>query len=275
MRFEPRAVLAVVAMLVVPGWTSMATGGTVPVENWVVVVDGGDATTVTDGTSNSPTFMPADQDQIVGGFDTVSLADGDFIKGDVSLTLDRTASGGMGDNVRFALFREDGGGNPTAGDGLGYTGVSFALQNALRDHRNPARAQPFSSGGSGAPAVIINPAGVDPEADSVTAQNVTLHFTMTITRDGNALDISGSITDGADYTQSFTVDNHVPDSSFTTDVYSWNRMGFLFANAVNGNSASLDNARVRSNLIVPEPASAMLMVIAMAGCISIRRNRAH
>jgi hypothetical protein len=252
---------------------TMALAGTVPVQNWVVLIDGDAATTVTNGATNSPTFTPADQDQVAGGFGTISLGDGDFIKGDVSATFNRTGSGGFSDNFRFALFREAGGGNPTAGDGLGYTGISFALQNALRDHRNPGRAQPFSSGGTGSPAVIINPAGVDPAADTVDAQTVTLHVTMTVTRDGNALDISGSMTDGADYTQSFTVNDFTPDTSFSTDIYSWNRMAFLFGNSVNGTSVTLDNARVRSNLIVPEPASAMLMLIAAAGFAIRRGNR--
>lgn len=272
MRFDWKTICLIIPAVFLPGLTSAALGATIPVTNWAVLVG---TSTVTDGSTNSPTFAPADGIQVAGGFDTVNLADGDFIQGKVSVEFDRTSSGGMGDNVRIALFREHGGGNPTAGDGTGYSGISFALQHSLRDHRNPVRAQPFSSGGSGAPTVIVNPAGTDPEGDTVSGQNVTLDFTLNIIRDGNALDISGTISDGADYSQSFTVEDYVPDTSFMTgiytgtDVFSWNRMAFLFAAAVDGTSVQVVNARVRSNLIIPEPSSALLMIVAMAGLVTI------
>ena len=246
-----------------------AVAATIPVEDWVVVIG---TSTVSNADSNSPTFTPADGIQVAGGFSTIDLADGQGIRGSATVVLDRTGEGNLGNNVRFALFREEGGGLPTAGDGEGYTGVSVALQNNLRDHRAPERMQPFSSGGTGAPLNMLAPAGEDPDGDIVSAQNVTLHFSMTIFRDGNALDIAGSITDGGDYSQVFSIDNYVrndPGGEYPMDDFSWNRMAFLFAGNVNGNSATVLDANVT---LIPEPMTAVLMVSAF-GCGLLCRRR--
>jgi hypothetical protein len=235
------------------------------VSDWAVTFG---TANVTGANTSTPSFDNAGGMDVVGGFPTISLDPGDFIQ----VTATMSVTGGdtsYGNQLRMGLFREIGSG-PNTGDGTGYSGISAAYLDNLREHIDPARARIFSSGGAGAP-VVIGSAGTDPEADTINSANFTANFTMTITRDGANLDISGSIVSAAhNFTQSFSVDDYAPTTA-VLDKYDFNRVGFLVG-SVGGSQLDFSNVIVTTN--VPEPAASTIALGALcAGAVVRRRKR--
>jgi hypothetical protein len=242
--------------------------------NWAPIVG---SSTITNPGTDSPVFTPADALQVAGGFPTITLLDGQSIEGSVTVAIARTAgsTGGLGETIRFGLFHEIGDGFPTAGDSTGYTGFSLSLQGPLRNHFDPTRTNLFSSGAPAAtaPVTILAGAGNDPDGSAVAGQNATLSFTMKIVRDGNLLDLSGSITNGSAFNSTFSLPDYAGQSPPITN-FSWNRMAFLFSGDVNGVTATVTNAVVTT--AIPESSSFLFgmsaCVIGTSGAIARRQT---
>jgi hypothetical protein len=133
------------------------------------------------------------------------------------------------------------------------------------------QANPFS-GGAATPVIAL--AGDDPEGNGISGTPAAVNFVFRITRQaGNTVNLTGNFSGVTvdpldnDYLQAFSVLGHSPDPSFN---YQLNRVAFLIGGNADTASGGLLNVQVTTN--IPEPATCLLAVGALVGCVLIRRR---
>ena len=220
-----------------------------PVVDWISINNMGVASgVVTSGDTNSPTVTGGDGIQIIGGFPTITIADGEFIRLSGSLTLvDRLDNLTLTDQVRFGLFRSDDDANPIQGTAL--SGIILEHRDQIRELRLNTQLAPFNSGTQ---SFGIGTTSGDPEMSTPPSGSpVTLQFTLEIARDGENMNINGTFSDSLDFTEHFTRADY--DSPMAVDVFRWNRAGFLIGGNVNQASVSFSAVEVVTGVAVSLP----------------------
>jgi len=261
---------AALAALGVIAVASSAEAATESVAGWAVH----NGTSTVAGTSEAPTFTPADNMTLMSPFSAISLVnDGDFVEATTTLTLtDRTANTGtnaLNTQLRFGLFNGPNGvvtasDIPNLGFIIEYTNVLAG--GLIREQTSDVQTNPFVS-----PTDRGN--GVqDSGADSIFGANPgPVTFTLRLTRDAGQIDLTGSISGtefgtGDAYLATYTLLNITPsDTSFTFD-----RIGLFLGGNADASSATLSSASVTS---VPEPASLAVPALAAAAILAKRRSR--
>jgi hypothetical protein len=240
---------------------------TIPVTGWAAH----NGASTAGGTPSAPTFTPGDNLTLMAPFDNVSLAnDGEYVE--VTTTLDlnnRTANLGVNSlntQLRAGVF--DGpAGAIVASDipNFGYT-IEYTNQPAgglIREQESASQANPFTSptsrGNGAAPTGSIQGANPDP-----------VTFTIRMTRNGGALDLSGSIVSAA-FTGNFalagTSSAHFP----LNGTFNFNRIGLFLGANVDATDAVLTNTSVTTN--VPEPCGLLLAAGVFGGVLMSRSRR--
>jgi hypothetical protein len=226
----------------------------VPVEDWVTA---GGSTTITDGSTNSPTFTPADGLQVIGGFSNIAINDGEFIRLTATMQINsRTDDLNLTDAVRIGLFRTDDE-NETVIQGTELSGIILEHRDQIRELRLNAQTGPFASGTQ---SFVIGSTSGDPESDPPPAQtidDVTFEFMLQIERDGEEMEISGTIGDGGAFKEFFTrADYNTPMDNPPNNLneFRWNRAGFLIGGNVGATSVNMFNVEVTSGVAAEEDA---------------------
>ena len=249
---------------------SPADAATEPVTGWAVH----NGTSTVGGTSEAPTFTPADNMTLMAPFSAISLVnDGDFVEATTTLTLiDRTANltaNFLNTQLRFGLFNGPSG--PVVADDISNLGFIIEYTNAaagglIREQTNASQTNPFVS-----PTNLGNGAQ-DSGGDSILGANPgPVTFTLRLTRDAGQIDLTGSISGtesgtGDAYLSTYTLNNIVPsDTTFTFD-----RIGLFIGPNADATSATVTNSLVTS---VPEPTSLTLPALAAAAFLVKRRRR--
>jgi hypothetical protein len=279
---------------------SQSHGGTIPVNGTWVVTNGDD--TVSGGTANtnSPVLAPGGTPTSVSGntiqsaFSTLSLANvGDFVeaKGTINLVRGGTQlanANRLNDQLRVGLFHATA--NPVSGTTVGNNGDPFGfiaeygttgfpglttqgeLRGLIADQANPF------SGGAATPVIAPN-AGADPEGNFLSGTPVAANFRFRITRGaGNTVNLTGEFSGMTvdpldnDYFQQFSLVGHAPHATFN---FTANRLAVLIGGNADATGASLSNVRIRSNLIIPEPASWLVAVGLVLGAALLYRRPGH
>lgn len=212
----------------------------VPVTGWVSIFDPQNHTPrLVAGTeaTDSPVTTHADQDSIAANFPSITLLDGDSIMMTGTVSLDVSLPH---DNFRIGLFSgpvvvQDVG-NPyigiyTAAPTLGPTDLKYG-PGTHADHA-------FGTG-----TVISN--DMLPGGGSV-GSNTPIDFSLTITRDGDLLDVATSYTDNGSYNKSVTVEDVAILTTAPAYAFSFNTVAFLMGGSMNGNRAAYSNIDVTIN----------------------------
>jgi hypothetical protein len=208
------------------------------------------------GAPSAPTFAPGDNLTLMAPFDDVALVNnGDYIKVKTTLEMnDRTANTGanaLNTQLRFGIF-----GGPAgpivANDvpNLGYTieYTNLAAGGLIREQENASQANPFNS-----PTARGN--GSPPTGSIQGANPAPVTFTLRMTRNAGALDLTGSI-NSTEYTGLFAYSPLNGASSF-------NRIGLFLGDNVNATDVVLTDSTVTTN--VPEPSGMILAVVTPFG----------
>jgi hypothetical protein len=245
------------------------TAQSASVVNWIV--DQG--VPVTSGlNTNSPTIgdgTPENADAVAihAVFPAIVLANnGDSIRltGSVSLLGITSTDGGTNQQLRFGLFDNLGSGG--TGGWLGYFVANSTSVNAgVVRQRNAGNIDLFiSNNGSTTVASTANPPN---SRTGAIITNDIYTFLLQLTRDGDNLDISGSLSGGpgGNFFDSFTIENLFPAA---TETFTFNTAGFLLGGAMNVDQAQYNNIEV---VFVPEPAA--FTVLVFGGILLIRRRR--
>jgi hypothetical protein len=240
-----------------------------PIVNWIVdqgapITAGLDTNnpTVGDGTAEN-----ADRAIIHAVFPSITLAnngDSILLTGSVTLFGITATDGGTNQQLRFGLF--DNLGSVGANGWLGYfVANSTAVNAGVLRQRNAGNIDLFiANAGSVVAASTANPPN---SRTGATISNDTYNFLLQLTRDGDNLDISGSLSGGpgGNFLDSFTIDNLIPAA---TETFTFNSAGFLLGDAMNVDQAQYNNIEV---IFVPEPASCSLLIA--GGILLVRRRR--
>ena len=265
------AVPLVAAALAVTAWASTARAAVISVSGWAVH----NGTSTAGGTASNPTFTAGDNITLMAPFNPVALLNnGDFIEGTTTLTLNnRTANTGtnnLNTQLRIGLFNGPAGAVvandvPNLGFIIEYANTALASGPLIREQTNAAQTAPF-----------VNPTNIGvgtADSDSIQGQTpgpVTL--TLRLTRDGSALDLSGTISgtdsvSGNPVVVTYALDNHVPVSG----TFTFNRIGLFLGPNTDATSAELSNTTVTT---IPEPA-ALALGASLLGGMLMRRRRAR
>ena len=273
---------APIVAIAVFGPASLAHGTTIPVTGWDV--HNGTAT-VTDGTTNSPSFKPADDSLVVMApfGDIPLLNDGDYVTLNATLNLGmRNSSGdsvgetGLNTQLRIGLF--DGPAGAVAADDFANPGFIIEYSDApagglIREQTSLTQTNPFVS-----PTNIGN--GVqDSGDDHIQGTDIgPVDFTLTLTRNSGMLDISGQIsgtdsTNSNPYLSTYSVTGYAPVS------FAYNRVGFFFGPRVDGDknttdsnfTGTLNDVTVTTN--VPEPGCGVLFALFALGGVVMTGSR--
>lgn len=293
MRFNLMTRCLAMALLAMSVGTPDTLGGTIAVNGPWVVTNG--TANVVGATTNSPTFNPVSPATLLPGLTvqsafpasigTISLAnDGDYLEAEATYQLVRnptnqsflTNQNRLNVQMRIGLF--DAPAAPTTGSSGSPRGfIAEYGAGGSADVRGlvATQANPFS-GGAGTPSLGSGSAGSDPEGNFLSGTPVEAHFVFRITRNGSNVNLTGKITGETvdpldnDYLQQFSIIGHTPHASFDFDL---NRIAFLIGGNIEATTATLANVRIRSNLIVPEPASWLLCLSASLAAVVVRRRR--
>ncbi len=214
--------------LVSLGYLSDPQYQTNTVSGWVTITGdagfaGGSAATA------SPTTTDADGDAIAANFGSVTLADGQFVRLNGTVTFNAPLSG---DSFRIGLFDGD---NPVvAGDGNGYVGIwagAPATIAASIAAGNGTGSNPFANAAS-------TNLGPMPAAGVVVPSNTPVAFTLMIARNGNQIDLSANFSGGGSYTSSQNLIN------LALTNYTFDSVAFLMNTNLNASQASFSNIRI-------------------------------
>jgi len=187
--------------------SAVPLAGAAPVTGWVRTNGDAGFSGGSEATS-SPATTDADADTIAANFSApVTLADGDWIALSGSVSFDRAL---VGNQFRVGLF--DVAAPVATGVGTGYQGIwAEAGTSSGGPVKSGAegRSKPFETvnGLTTVLGTMSNPA-------NTPAAHVVIHFSLTITRHGNNLDIAASFTDNASYNSSVNLQNK-PVSHYT------------------------------------------------------------
>ncbi|MCC6492490.1 MAG: hypothetical protein IT424_05665 [Pirellulales bacterium] len=215
------------------------------------------------GAPSAPTFTPGDNLTLMAPFNDVALAnDGDYVEVKTTLDMnDRTANTGanaLNTQLRFGIF-----GGPAgaivASDvpNLGYTieYSNLVAGGLIREQENASQTNPFNSptsrGNGSAPTGSIQGANPAP-----------VTFTLRMTRNAGALDLTGSII-SADYTGLYAF-------SPLNGVSSFNRIGLFLGDNVNATDVVLTDSMITTN--VPEPSGWIFAVASICGGVAAGRG---
>lgn len=256
-----------VLTIVLASQPAQSVGATIPVENWVAVVG---SASVSNSTSSSPSFAPSGSattiggNQVIGIFERISLADGDHIRASGTVYLERTGSQLENDNqmntqIRIGLFE----GDETVPLATGNNGIIAEYRGPLRQIDDPTQAGPF---GAAAMNDGFGDSGI-PVGEFIKGTPVSASFDLLITRDGNNLDITSTITNGSNYTQHHSVEDYAPLLATGFD-FSFNRVGFLLGANASATLAQLQNVTVTTN--VPEPVLGISLLAILFACPRMR-----
>jgi hypothetical protein len=290
MNLNLRAVLSAGLALALAVIATVSHGATIPVSGTWVVTNGDDTISAATANTNSPQLQPGGTptsvsgNTVQSGFPTVTLANvGDYVEalGAVDLTRESatqlTNPNRLNTQIRIGFFNDPLPPSPTesAADS-GYI-AEYATGSPAANLRelNGTAANVFSGGAN---TSIIGSAGADPEGDSFSGTPVAANFVFRLTRiAGNQVELSGrffgtTLDDPLDnnYLQVFPVTADTPNAAFN---FSLNRIGVLIGGNTDAVAAGLRNVRIRSNLIVPEPASWLLGMVALMGGVFARRRQ--
>jgi hypothetical protein len=256
-------VLAVIASAPV----TRAATFTLPVDGWVVH---NGSSTVSDAGTDSPTFTGGDNITAMGTFPEIELLnDGDYLTFTTTLTI-ANRSGATGANtlntqLRVGLF--DGPDGAIVANDVPNIGLIIEYTNQpagglIREQNNPAQTSPFVG--------PVNIGNGSADADSIAGANPPpVNFTLTLTRNGGELDLTGQIS-GDSHLANYSVLGH-SSATFPLDgAFSFNRVGLFLGDNVNAATASLADATITTN--VPEPAFCAMMVIATVGSVFMGRR---
>ena len=225
-----------------------------PVTGWVTAVGDALFSGGSEATS-SPSVTDLPQDTIAANFPTVNLQDGDSLTLTGSVLFTGTANSNQ---FRFGLFDGD---NPvTAGDGSGYVGFNAdAPNNGTGNLKfgDGTATNPFSSSAGTDITSMSNPGGAAPG-------NIAIDFILTITRDGDNLDLEASVSNTAGGGSWSSTSGVVQD--YSTTQYTFDRVAFLMGSGVGGTTAEYSNIDVTlGDFSPPPPFEARLVEVDMAG----------
>lgn len=205
-----------------------------PVTGWVrtngdSVFTGGSESTA------SPVVTGLPGDTIAANFTTITLVDHESVVLTGSVTFDGSAGGNQ---FRIGLFN---GPSPVVEDvGSGYVGINADAPSTGSGgikFGDGSATNPFSGGASSVIVSISNPSGTAPA-------NIPISFTLTVTRDGDNLDLEASLSnkdDGGTWSASGTADDWEPPVGYTFD---FNTVSFLMGGAIGGASADYSDLDV-------------------------------
>ena len=188
----------------------------------------------TSATTHSPITTSADSDSIAANFNRVTLADGD------SITLTGTVSFDVAlanNQFRMGLFDGD---DPVAtGDGTGYVGIYAEAPTA----GNSATIKAGNGLGTNHPFQVGNATvlGNFPPPVTTPSAGTSIHFSLTLARDGNTLDISAQFTDQGAYNASVSLEN------VNMNTNTFNSVAFLLGGSLNGSQASFANIQIATD----------------------------
>jgi hypothetical protein len=264
-----------VSATVIVALASTTHAGTIPVTGWVVH---NGTSTVTDGTTNSPTFTPAGSNMdVMATFPQIHLAnDGDYVTVKTTLTLGTrtgsTANTGLNTQLRLGLM---GGADPIVAGDMGNTGTYFEYNSngGNVSDISDAVADPLTN-----PLSVPGHLSALPTDTYLQGADIgPVDFELTLTRNSGMLVVTGHISgtdsvsgDPFDSTISPAISYSPAGSGFDFD---FNRVAFGFRNNVKAPDGTLNNVTVTSNLVVPEPASCVLAAVATMAGMVIRRRR--
>jgi hypothetical protein len=240
---------------------------TLPVEGWVVH---NGTSTVSDAGTDSPTFTGGDNITAMGTFPEIELLnDGDYLTFTTTLTM-ASRSGGVGANtlntqLRVGLF--DGPDGPIVANDVPNVGfiIEYTNQPAgglIREQTSLLQTAPFVG-----PTNIGNGSA---DADSIAGANPPpVNFTLTLTRNGGELDLTGQIS-GDNHLANYSVLGY-SSATFPMDgAFTFNRVGLFLGDNVNAATASLTDATITTN--VPEPSTGILLAIVAIGSLLTGRR---
>jgi len=280
MKVNRNQMLAPVIAMAIVAAGSLANAAIInPVTGWAVH---NGSSTVTNGGTNSPTFTAADNITVMGTFPDVELADdGDYVTVSTTLTVaTRTtnlSANSLNTQLRLGLFEGPAGAvvgpptpdTPNLGIIIEYTNdaPAAASRRLIREQTSSVQTNPFTS------PINIGNGGADTGNDSIQGANIgPVLFTLTLTKMGGNLDITGQISgtdsvSGNPYQSNFSLLGYTPAAVGSN----FNRVGFFFGGNVDGtDGGTLNNVTITTN--VPEPSSCLLAaVITMTG-VTISRQ---
>lgn len=234
------------------------------------------SSTVTNGSTNSPTFTAADNITVMGTFAGVNLAnDGDFVKLTTTLTVatrsTNTGVNSLNTQLRIGLF--DGPAGAVVASDFPNTGFIIEYSNAvagglIREQTSGTQPAPFVS-----PTDIGN-GTQDIGADSIRGADVgPVAFELTLTRNAGKIDLTGQIS-GTDSSNGNAYLATYSKLAYTPAGFVYDRVGFFFGGNVDGPNGTLSNVEVTSGniLSVPESRFVMLAATVAAGCVTTGRR---
>ena len=270
MKTKRNFVWPAVAVIAVGAWAPSAHGAliTMPVEGWVVH---NGTSTVSNGGTDAPTFTPGDNITAMGAFPGIELTnDGDYLTFSTTLTMvgrSTTGAATLNTQLRVGLFDGPSGvvvanDVPNLGFIIEYTAAAGG--GLIREQTSPTQQNPFTS-----PTNIGNGSA---DTDTIAGANPPpVLFELTLTRNGGALDLTGTISGGS-HLANYSVLGYSSATFPLNGTFNFNRIGLFLGDGVNATSASLADAKIVTN--VPEPSSCMLAAfMAVASALVGRRAR--
>jgi hypothetical protein len=215
----------------------------------------------------------ASAEQIYSPFTEVTLANtNDFIKftGEVKIqgaVVSAIDSGTPRTQFRFGLFEDNGSANNTGWRGYLMTNShgNGSPNGSISRKNNTNTSNPMST--TGATSLASTPGNGTPFQDD------TFSLSMTITRLANGdLNIAGSIT-GTPAVTNFSQSLSGVSPAASVGSYTFDRLAFLLGGNLNADRGAFSRLRITSNLIVPEPGSLVLALVAALGLAAFRRER--
>ncbi|MGB6221304.1 alpha/beta hydrolase [Haloferula sp.] len=224
--------------LVSLGYLSDPHEDPVPVNGWVTIF-GNAGFTGSSANTASPAMSDADADSIAANFDSVSLADGEFLRLTGSVSFNAALSSG---SFSLGLFSSDA--PVTPGVGAGFAGIWSSIPTTsatlIAKGDGSGSINPFETSSS----TTLGPV---PAADFTVAASTPVEFSLMIARNGNNLDVAVEFDDGDFYRSSQNLLNK------TVSQYHFDSVAFLMNGNLNATQASFSNIAITSGRALPPP----------------------